>query len=152
MQSRGAPQILIIDLGSQYTQVIRRSLRYLGFHSIILPPQESLAWAKENNPKGIILSGGSASVYDADAPQIPMEILSLGVPVLGVCYGMQWLAYLNDKSAVHKEKGGKSYGPVEVTFSEPRSNIFQPSRSGSFHPYSLSFRIFPINHLKCTCH
>ena len=66
-------QILIIDLGSQYTEIIRRSLRYLGFRSVILPSEASLRWTEENKPKGIILSGGSASVYDADAPKIPFR-------------------------------------------------------------------------------
>ncbi|MFA6274245.1 MAG: glutamine-hydrolyzing GMP synthase [Candidatus Paceibacterota bacterium] len=108
-------QILIIDLGSQYTQIIRRSLRYLGFHSIVLPPEKSLEWAKENKPKGIILSGGSASIYDADAPKIPNEIFDLNVPILGICLGMQWLAYVNDKDAVQAVKEGKSYGPAEIT-------------------------------------
>lgn len=108
-------QILIIDLGSQYTQVIRRSLRYLGFHSTILPPSESLEWVKENKPKGIILSGGSASVYESDAPEVPKEILDLQIPILGICFGMQWMAYVNDAQAVHRVETGKSYGPVEVT-------------------------------------
>jgi len=94
-------QILIIDLGSQYTQVIRRSLRYLGYKSEIVSPEESLEWAKQNKPKGIILSGGSASVYDKDAPKPPVKLLGLGIPVLGICYGMQWLAYVHDKKSVH---------------------------------------------------
>jgi len=108
-------QILIIDLGSQYTEIIRRSLRYLGFRSVILPSEASLRWTEENKPKGIILSGGSASVYDADAPKIPEKILGFDIPVLGICLGMQWLAYLNDKNSVQAVKEGKSYGPVEVT-------------------------------------
>ena len=119
-------QILIIDLGSQYTQIIRRSLRYLGFHSIILSPSKSSSWVKENRLKGlqgIILSGGSASVYDANAPKIPKELLDFAVPVLGICYGMQWMAYINDKNSVHKVKEGKSYGPVEVTLKE--SKLFE---------------------------
>ena len=127
------PQILIIDLGSQYTEVIRRSLRYLGFHSIILPPAKSLKWAKDNKPKSIILSGGSASVYEKSAPKIPEEILNLGVPVLGICYGMQWLAYINDKKAVHKVKEGKSYGPVEVSLRQ--SKLFV-NLSGSIRAWS----------------
>lgn len=119
-------QILIIDLGSQYTQIIRRSLRYLGFHSIILPPNQSLAWIKGKKPKGIILSGGAASVYDADAPDIPNELLDLGIPILGICYGMQWLAYTYDKNTIHKVKEGKSYGPVEVKFKKkPKSRLFE---------------------------
>jgi len=110
-------QILIIDLGSQYTEIIRRSLRYLGFRSkIVLPGEALLAGQSKGCPaRGIILSGGSASVYDSDAPKIPKEILDLNIPILGICYGMQWLAYINDPNSIHKIKEGKSYGPVEVT-------------------------------------
>lgn len=123
MQSK-AEQILIVDLGSQYTQIIRRSLRYLGFHSVILPPESSLAWAKENKPKGIILSGGSASVYDKDVPEIPKEILNLDIPVLGICLGMQWMAYAHDEDTIQAVEEGKSYGPVEVNFGEQKSKLF----------------------------
>lgn len=118
-------QILIIDLGSQYTQIIRRSLRYLGFHSVILPLENSLEWIKENEPKGVILSGGSASVYDSDAPQVPPELLNLNIPILGICYGMQWMAYIHEKDTVHKVKEGKSYGPVEINFKTPKSKLFE---------------------------
>lgn len=86
------PQILIIDLGSQYTLVIGRTLRELGYRSIILPPDKAAKWLKKFKPKGIILSGGSASVYQDNAPQPPGETLEAGVPILGICYGMQWLA------------------------------------------------------------
>jgi GMP synthase (glutamine-hydrolysing) len=116
-------QILIIDLGSQYTQIIRRSLRFLGFRSVIVSSENSLKLIKENKPKSIILSGGSASVYDTDAPKIPKEILNLNVPILGICLGMQWLAYINDPSSVHKVKEGKSYGPVEVSLG--KSKLFE---------------------------
>ena len=125
-------QILIIDLGSQYTEIIRRSLRYLGFRSEIISPEEipgvgHLEASRCPTPgkylRGIILSGGSASVYDTDAPKIPKEILNLGVPVLGICYGMQWLAYINDPDSIHKVKEGKSYGPVEITLK--KSKLFE---------------------------
>jgi GMP synthase (glutamine-hydrolysing) len=116
-------QILIIDLGSQYTQIIRRSLRYLGFHSIILPPMESLEWAKKNSPKAIIFSGGTVNISDADVPPIPREILDLNVPILGICLGMQWMAYEHDKEAIQAVEEGKSYGPVEVTLG--KSRLFQ---------------------------
>ena len=116
-------QILIIDLGSQYTQIIRRSLRYLGFHSIILPPAESLDWIAEHKIKGIILSGGSASVYKKNAPAIPEKILNLNIPILGICFGMQWLAYINDPQTVHHVRAGKSYGPVEITLG--KSKLFE---------------------------
>ncbi|MES2023160.1 MAG: glutamine-hydrolyzing GMP synthase [Patescibacteria group bacterium] len=116
----GRTKILILDLGSQYTQVIRRSLRYLGFHSTVIAPEKALEWAQMNKPKGIILSGGSASVYDNDAPKIPKELLDLGVPVLGICFGMQWMAYVNDGTAVQKVLEGKSYGPVEVALGKSK--------------------------------
>src|SRR3990167_6511619 len=120
-------QIMIIYLGSQYTQIIRRSLHYLGFHSIILSPAKSLKWIEENKPKGIILSGGSASVYDADAPIIPKAIMNFGIPILGVCYGMQWLTYINDNNSVHKVRDGKSYGPVEISLNN-KSPLFKGLR------------------------
>ncbi len=116
-------QILIIDLGSQYTQIIRRSLRYLGFKSVILSPEKSLEWIKNNNPKGIILSGGSASVYDVDAPKIPKEVLDFNTPILGICFGMQWIAYMNDVNTIHAVKEGKSYGPVEINFDQNNKSV-----------------------------
>lgn len=83
-----------------------------------------MGWAKENkNLKGIILSGGSASVYDHDAPKISEEVLNFGVPILGICLGMQWLAYINDKDSIQAVKSGKSYGPVEVKLS--KSKLFE---------------------------
>ena len=133
-------QILIIDLGSQYTQIIRRSLRYLSFHSTILSPQKSLEWIKKNKPKGVILSGGSASVYNRNAPEIPKEILDLNIPILGICYGMQWLAYINDKNSVHKAKEGKSYGPVKITLE--KSKLFEklPKKINAWSSHGDSVR------------
>lgn len=116
-------QILIIDLGSQYTQIIRRSLRYLGFKSVVLSPENSKEWLVKNHAKGIILSGGSASVYDTDAPKIPKEILNLNIPILGICFGMQWLAYEHDQNTVHAVKEGKSYGPVEINFIQNTKSV-----------------------------
>ncbi|KKS04296.1 MAG: Glutamine-hydrolyzing GMP synthase [Candidatus Nomurabacteria bacterium GW2011_GWA2_41_25] len=138
MQDR-AIQILIIDLGSQYTQIIRRSLRYLGFHSIIISPEKSLEWAKINKPKSIILSGGTINISDADTPEIPKEILGLGVPILGICLGMQWLAYIHDKNAIQAIKEGKSYGPVEVSLSESRlfKNLAKKISAWSSHGDSV---------------
>jgi GMP synthase (glutamine-hydrolysing) len=112
-------QILIIDLGSQYTLVIGRTLRELGFRSLILHPDKVLPWLENNSPKTIILSGGSGSVEDPHCLVPPKEILHLGIPVLGICLGMQWIT---------KELGGKvtsaflinkEYGPVQIEF-EPK--------------------------------
>lgn len=108
-------QILVIDLGSQYTLVIGRTLRELGFRSAIFSPVRAEKWLKNNNPKAIILSGGSFSVYQEGAPNPPQNILKLGVPILGVCYGMQWLSNkLGGEVAPHREN--KEYGKVEVNF------------------------------------
>jgi len=116
-------QILIVDLGSQYTQIIRRSLRYLGYHSIIVPPSEALEWARVNKPKSIILSGGTINISDKNAPEISEEMISLGVPVLGICLGMQWMAYIHDEDAIQAVEEGKSYGGVEVAV-DTKSKLF----------------------------
>src|SRR3989344_1145860 len=92
------PKVVIIELGSQYTLLIERSLRELGVRAMILTPKQAREWLEKNPVQAVILSGGAASVYDKDPPQPPEEILSLknkdGAPVkiLGICYGMQWLA------------------------------------------------------------
>ncbi len=81
--------ILIIDFGSQYTQLITRRVREANVYSEIHPHTITLEKIKEIKPKGIILSGGPTSVYDDDAPVINKEILNLKIPVLGICYGLQ---------------------------------------------------------------
>ena len=91
-------QILILDFGSQYTQLIARRLRSLHVYCEILPFRTPVEDILRRSPKGIILSGGPASVYDKGAPIPDPAILSLGVPVLGICYGMQLIA---------REMGGK---------------------------------------------
>ena len=85
-------QIVILDFGSQYTQVIARRIRECNVYSVILchatPAVELAALA----PKGIILSGGPSSVYAKNAPLLDRNIFALGVPVLGICYGVQLFA------------------------------------------------------------
>jgi GMP synthase (glutamine-hydrolysing) len=85
--------LVIIDYGSQYTQLIARKARELGVYSIILPFRSSATDIARHNPKGIILSGGPNSVYESEAPTLQKDILKLGVPILGICYGMQLLAH-----------------------------------------------------------
>jgi GMP synthase (glutamine-hydrolysing) len=84
--------LIILDYGSQYTQLIARRTRELGVHSIILPYSASIKEIRGYSPRGIILSGGPNSVYDTDAPKLNDEILSMGTPILGICYGLQLLA------------------------------------------------------------
>src|SRR5580698_4277570 len=85
-------KILIVDFGSQVTQLIARRVREEGVYSEIVPFQKAESAFKEMQPKAVILSGGPASVLDKDAPAAPMSILNAGVPVLGICYGEQTMA------------------------------------------------------------
>src|ERR1700689_892797 len=86
-------KILIVDFGSQVTQLIARRVREEGVYSEIVPFQNAEAAFREMKPKGVILSGGPASVLDKDAPLAPMAIYQAGVPVLGICYGEQAMAH-----------------------------------------------------------
>lgn len=86
------PQLLVIDLGSQYTLKIVKSYEELGYRVALFGIDKAVAWLKNNTVKGIILSGGPASVNDADAPVIPEAIFKAGVPILAICYGMQAIA------------------------------------------------------------
>ncbi len=85
-------KVLILDFGSQYTMLIARRVRELKVYCEIHPFNVGTGFVRDFRPDGIILSGGPSSVYDAGAPRIPEEILRLGVPVLGICYGMQLIA------------------------------------------------------------
>lgn len=122
-------KILVIDLGSQYSVVIGRTLRELGFRSAILSPKMAESWLKENKPQAIILSGGNASVYQKEAPFPPRKILKMGIPILGICYGMQWLAKeLGGSIISHKDH--KEYGETKVKFflNDPLFNFDKISR------------------------
>ena len=86
--------VLILDFGSQYTQLIARKTRELGVYSEILAFNHSLKDVARHNPGGIILSGGPQSVYAKDAPRIDAELFEIDVPILGICYGLQLIAHL----------------------------------------------------------
>ncbi len=85
--------ILVLDFGAQYSQLIARRIRELGVYTELHPFNLSLEQIRKISPKGIVLSGGPSSVYDAGAPQPPPEIFGLGIPILGICYGLQVIAY-----------------------------------------------------------
>ena len=92
--SQNHETLLILDFGSQYTQLIARRAREMRVYSQVHPCSLPLEKIKSMKPRGIILSGGPANITDADAPTVDREIFELGVPVLGVCYGMQLMAHL----------------------------------------------------------
>jgi GMP synthase (glutamine-hydrolysing) len=109
-------RILILDYGSQFTQLIARRVReervYCEIHPPTLPLEEIRAWGA----RGIILSGGPASVYDSDVADAEPGLLELGVPILGICYGMQLLAKLEGAAV---EPGRREYGRAEVRITVP---------------------------------
>ena len=113
--------IIIIDFGSQYTQVIARKVRELGVYAEIFPfrtPAETLI---AKSPKGIILSGGPCSVYAENAPHPKWNALDFGVPVLGICYGLQLLAYQNEGEVTKAEH--REYGRAELII-DSQDDIF----------------------------
>lgn len=87
------PQIIVLDFGSQYTQLIARRLREIGVYTEIMPYFESAKSIAAKRARGIILSGGPASVYEKDAYKPNSRIFELGIPILGICYGMQFIAH-----------------------------------------------------------
>ena len=109
-------RILIIDYGSQYTQLIARRVREARVYSEIHPPTRSLEWIREWNPAGIILSGGPNSVYGDNAPLADAALFDVA-PTLGVCYGMQMIAYV--LGAEVTRGGQRQYGRDEITTTRP---------------------------------
>ncbi len=85
--------IIILDFGSQYTQLIARRIRELGVYCEIHPFSKPIAELRALKPVGVILSGGPSSVYEEGAPHCPAEVLDIGVPILGICYGLQLISY-----------------------------------------------------------
>lgn len=107
--------IVVLDFGSQYTQLIARRVREQQVYCEIQPYTLPLAEIEKIAPKGIILSGGPASVYETDAPRIDSAFFKLGIPVLGICYGMQLIAFLS--------KGGKVYPASEREYGNAQLQV-----------------------------
>ena len=120
--------VLVLDFGSQYTQLIARRIRELNVFSVILPWDVSAKKIRSYNPKGVILSGGPESVTESNTPRIPKIIFELDIPILGICYGMQTLA---------EQFGGqvtaskiKEFGHAAITIEKP-SILFDGFEAGS---------------------
>lgn len=112
---------LVLDFGSQYTQLIARRIREAKVYCEIHPFNKGVDFIKAFKPQAIILSGGPSSVYDKGAPHIDAEVFRLGIPVLGICYGMQLIAKVLGGS-VQRSKH-REYGPAELIIDAP-SGIF----------------------------
>jgi GMP synthase (glutamine-hydrolysing) len=104
--------IVVLDFGGQYTQLIARRIREQQVFSAVLPCTAKLDEIRALEPVGIVLSGGPSSVYDKDAPYCDSKVLDLGVPVLGICYGMQWLAHTLGGKVSPAER--REYGRAEL--------------------------------------
>ena len=115
-------RILVLDFGSQYTQLIARRIREAHVYSQILPCTVPLATILAYRPQGIVLSGGPSSVYEKKAPSVPKELFDLGVPILGICYGMQLVTHLSG-GEVAKSKH-REYGRVDLTIDD-KSDLFR---------------------------
>jgi GMP synthase (glutamine-hydrolysing) len=105
-------RIAILDFGAQYTQLIARRIRELGVYSEILPCTQPVEEVLAAGYKGIVLSGGPASVYEDEAPLPDKRLFEAGIPLLGICYGMQAMGYLLGGHVVPAER--REYGPAEV--------------------------------------
>src|SRR5215218_3553962 len=91
--AQAAEEVLVLDFGGQYSQLIARRIRECGVFSELLPHDTPLERIRERGPRGLVLSGGPASVYADGAPGLREELLELGIPVLGICYGMQLMVH-----------------------------------------------------------
>jgi len=113
--------IVVLDFGGQYTQLIARRVREQEVFSAVLPCNARLEDIQRWEPVGLILSGGPSSVYDANAPVCSSEVLHLGIPVLGICYGMQWMAHSLRGAVQPAER--REYGPAQLEI-EGHSELF----------------------------
>lgn len=148
MHSRHSEWILILDYGSQFTQLIARRLRELNIYCEIHPFNVDLDTVREPHPGGIILSGGPKSVNDKDAPALQTEILSWDVPILGICYGLQLLAHTEIPGSVEKAEK-REYGRANLLIDNqedllkdiPNESVVWMSHGDHIHELPESYEI-----------
>jgi len=116
---RAVDEVVVLDFGGQYSQLIARRVRECGVYSELLPHHVGVEEVRRRRPKGLILSGGPASVYADGAPRLDRELLDLGIPVLGICYGMQLIAL---------ELGGRVEGAEVGEFGRSDLTVREPGR------------------------
>ncbi|MDF2890215.1 MAG: glutamine-hydrolyzing synthase, partial [Clostridia bacterium] len=127
--------VLILDFGGQYNQLIARRVREAKVYCEVVPYDISVEQVKAKNPKGIIFTGGPASVYEEGAPKCEKELFELGVPVLGICYGAQLMSYMLGGKVDRAEK--REYGKTEMSLKP--SEIFKdvPEKSISWMSHTI---------------
>lgn len=127
--------VLVLDFGSQYTQLIARKIRELGVYSEIAPFNCSIEKLLSFNPKGIILSGGPRSVYSEGAPLISGSLFAMEIPILGICYGLQLIAHLYGGKVVPSQE--REYGKSLLKIQE-ESELFRGFKKGKEHVVWMS--------------
>ncbi len=115
--------IVVLDFGAQYSQLIARRIREQKIFSVVLPFNASMEEIRSYSPVGIILSGGPSSVYDKDAPLANKKVFELGIPVLGICYGLQFMVYALGGKVRPAAK--REYGHAKVEIQQRDSQLFQ---------------------------
>jgi GMP synthase (glutamine-hydrolysing) len=128
--------VVVLDFGGQYTQLIARRIREQQVFSSILPCNTSMDEMMKLEPVGVVLSGGPSSVYDAEAPKCDAKLLTLGVPVLGICYGMQWITHTLGGKVERAER--REYGRAQLNI------VDAPGKDGSdlFTGVATSLRVW----------
>ena len=111
------PSILILEFGSQYSELIARRIRETNVFSLVVSNRISIEEINEINPKGIILSGGPNSVYEENAPKCDEKIFNLGIPILGICYGMQLMVIELGGSVISATKRAE-YGRAPINIDQ----------------------------------
>src|SRR6266480_4700182 len=122
--------VVVLDFGGQYTQLIARRIREQQVFSGVLPCTSSIEEIRKLEPAGIILSGGPSSVYDAEAPKCDPKVLALGIPVLGICYGMQWITHTLGGTVEKADR--REYGRAQLSVDDSKeqggSHLFRGCR------------------------
>src|SRR2546422_3458717 len=124
-------RILVLDFGPQYPQLIARRIREAHVYSEILPYNVQLARILERRPAGLIFSGGPASVYDRKAPSIPAPLLEAGIPILGICYGMQLVTQVLGGKVARAAQ--REYGPATLLVDDA-TDLFKGFEEGRANP------------------
>ena len=120
--------VLVIDFGGQYNQLIVRRVRDQKVYAELIPAESALEKISACDPIGIIFTGGPSSVFAEDAPSVPKKIFSLGIPILGICYGMQLSAHLNGGQVVHAPL--REYGRQKINYDD--SVLFEGVKKENF--------------------
>jgi GMP synthase (glutamine-hydrolysing) len=128
--------VVVLDFGGQYTQLIARRIREQQVFSSILPCSTSMEAMMKLEPVGVVLSGGPSSVYDPEAPKCDPKLLALGVPVLGICYGMQWITHTLGGKVEPAER--REYGRAQLNI----ENASGDSASDLFTGVATSLRVW----------